>query len=150
MFSFFRDILATTHLISDLSSFLDLFQPFFLLSPSVGITWRLMRQTFSQVRILCGLFIPCDSWPSFFSCPTPFSGVVSCSGFSLVTLIKIIVLAFEKSNIFRDLLWLLLLFILLLYSNGIGGGLCVLACVQEAWKVRGHSCSYHSHMCHGF
>lgn len=111
MFSFFplEIILVTTHLTSDLlSSFLDLFQPPF---SAVSLSWYHLKV--NEADLLPGentvwtfytLWLRTIHFQCL--CPVSVSGVVSCPGFSLVTLIKIIALAFEKSNICRDLLWL--------------------------------------------
>lgn len=109
MFSFFplELVLVTTHLTSDLlSSFLDLFQPLFS-----AVSLSRYHLKVNEADLLPGentvwTFYTLSLMTILFQClwPISVSGVVSCSSFSLVMLIKIIALAFEKSNIFRDLL----------------------------------------------
>lgn len=133
MFSFFplEIILVTTHLTSGfLSSFLDFFQPLF---SAVSLSWYHLKV--NEADLLPGentvwTFYTLWLMTILFQClwPISVSGVVSCSGFSLVMLIKIIVLAFEYLTYSETFCDSLLLFILLLYCNGIGDGLCVLVC----------------------
>lgn len=111
MFSFFplEIILVTTHLTSDfLSSFLDWSQPLF---SAVSPSWYHLKV--DEADLLPGEDTVCTFYTLqlmtiLLRClgPVSLSGVVSHSGFSLVMLIRIIVLAFKKSNILRDLLWL--------------------------------------------